>query len=102
MMRPLPLAALPLAALPLLAACAAQTTPPATDMPAPGTQCNANAAQGLIGRPADQAAPEAQRLSGARIVRRYRTGDAVTMDFRADRLNVETDAGGTIVKLSCG
>ena len=91
-----------LAALPLLAACASQGTPPAAEMPAPGTQCNANAAQGLVGRPADAAVAEAQRLSGARTVRRYASGDAVTMDFRAGRLNVETDAAGTIVKLSCG
>ena len=91
----------PLTLLPLLAACMAQQQPPAK-MPAPGTQCDANPAMGLVGTPADTATAEAQRLSGARMVRRYRTGDAVTMDFRADRLNVETDASGTIVKLSCG
>ncbi|MGJ3626446.1 I78 family peptidase inhibitor [Sphingomonas sp. MMS24-JH45] len=49
--------------------------------PAPGTQCDANAAMALIGRPADTASAEAKRLSGAGIVRRYRTGDAVTMDL---------------------
>lgn len=91
----------PLTLLPLLAACMNQQEPPAA-MPAPGTQCDANAAMNLIGKPADAASAEAQRLSGARVVRRYRTGDALTMDFRGDRLNVETDAAGTIVKLSCG
>ena len=93
-----------LAVLPLLSACPARTDLPAAapPPPAPGTQCDANPAQGLVGRPADNSVAKAQRLSGAGTVRRYRTGDAVTMDFRADRLNVETDAAGTIVKLSCG
>ena len=91
----------PLALLPFLGACMAVGASPA-EPPAPGTKCDANAAQGLVGRPADASVAEAQRLSGAATVRRYRTGDAVTMDFRADRLNVETDAAGAIVKLSCG
>ena len=101
MMRVAP-AVLPfLALLPFLGGCMAVSAPP-VEPAAPGTKCDANAAQGLIGRPADASAAEAQRLSGAGTVRRYRTGDAVTMDFRADRLNVETDAAGAIVKLSCG
>lgn len=91
----------PFSLLPLLAACAAQESPPAA-MPAPGTQCDANAAMKLLGQPADTGTAEAKRLSGARSVRRYRSGSPITMDFRPDRLNVETDAAGTIVKLSCG
>jgi hypothetical protein len=68
----------------------------------PGTRCDADAARSLVGRSADASVNEAKRLSGARTTRRYRSGDAVTMDFRADRLDIETDANGTIVKLSCG
>ncbi|MEH3046741.1 I78 family peptidase inhibitor [Sphingomonas adhaesiva] len=82
-----------------LAACA---TTPAPEDAAAGVKCDANAAQGLIGRPADAAAAQAQKASGARTMRRYVTGSPVTMDFRADRLNVETDATGMIVKLTCG
>ncbi len=90
-----------------LAGCAPQVAAPAAVAPAagaetPGTRCDAGAAAALVGRAADASAAEAQRLSGARTVRRFASGDALTMDYRADRLNVETDARGTIVKLSCG
>ncbi|KQT32456.1 hypothetical protein ASG29_11800 [Sphingomonas sp. Leaf412] len=101
---------LTLACMAPLAACTANpprlppaTTPaPPAEAAVPGTRCDANAAQRLIGTAADTSAAEAQRLSGARTVRRYRTGDMLTMDLRPDRLNVETDAAGRIVKLTCG
>jgi len=91
----------------VLAGCAPKMAAPVAATPAagaeaPGTRCDAGVAAALVGRQADASVAEAQRLSGARTVRRYATGDALTMDYRADRLNVETDARGTIVKLSCG
>lgn len=92
-----------------LAACAQQPgAGPASPGPGsavagvPGAQCDANPAQALVGQRADKAGDEAKRLSGARLVRRYVTGAILTMDFRADRLNIETDANGVIVKLTCG
>jgi hypothetical protein len=95
-----------LAALPLLAACAqdrADTPPPAAaQAPVPGTRCDANAAQQFVGQPADAVVAEAQRLSGAQMVRRYTTGDMLTRDYRVERLNVEVDAGGKVVKIYCG
>jgi hypothetical protein len=88
-----------------LAACTPADQPPqtpATD-PASGAQCDATKVQALIGQMGDPATIErAKAGSGAETVRRYATGSALTMDFRADRLNVEVDAGGRIVKLSCG
>lgn len=90
----------------LLAACARPEAPAPTPGPAPGpaagVRCDANAAQALVGQPADAVIAQAQRLSGARVVRRYRTGDPLTMDLRPDRLDVETDAAGVVVKLGCG
>ena len=82
----------------VLGGCAATGAPPG-EQPA---MCDAAKVQQLVGQPADGATAEAQRLSGARDVRRYGPGAALTMDYRADRLNVETDAAGVIVKLSCG
>ncbi|MEG8040092.1 I78 family peptidase inhibitor [Sphingomonas sp. LR60] len=84
-----------------LGACAKPAAPVA-EATAPGVQCDANAVQSLVGRMAAEVTAEAQRLSGARSVRSYRSGDALTMDFRPDRLNVERDAGGRVVKFSCG
>ena len=40
--------------------------------------------------------------AGARAVRTIRPGDAMTMDYREDRLNVELDGDGRIVRLRCG
>lgn len=86
-----------------IAACNAQTPPPASAQPeAPGTQCDANRLGAFVGKSADNVTADAQRASGAKTVRRYETGAALTMDFRADRLNVETDATGKVVKFSCG
>lgn len=101
------LAALPLlAAVPLLAACATDgaTTPPPADAEAavPGTRCDANAAQGLLARAGAEIEAEAKRLSGAATVRRYGPGAMLTKDYRIDRLNIEEDAGGKVVKITCG
>jgi hypothetical protein len=90
-----------LAALLALGACAKPAVPVAENA-APGVQCDANAVQPLVGRAAAEVTDEARRRSGARVVRSYRSGDALTMDFRPDRLNVERDAAGKVVKFSCG
>ena len=84
-----------------LGACAKPAAPIA-EATAPGVQCDANAVQSLVGRMAADVTAEAQKRSGARSVRSYRSGDALTMDFRPDRLNVERDAAGKVVKFSCG
>ena len=84
-----------LAAL-ILGACA--TTEP---KPVAG-KCDAATVQDLVGKPLAQHEAEAKRRAGAGTVRSYVTGSALTMDYRENRLNIETDAGGTIIKLSCG
>src|SRR5690606_2058683 len=62
-------------------------------------QCDADAAQSYVGREAsDATVAQAKATAGATgTVRVIRPGQAVTMDYRADRLNVEVDDGNTIV-----
>ncbi|MGI6855390.1 I78 family peptidase inhibitor [Mesorhizobium sp. 1B3] len=46
---------------------------------------------------------EAMQLTGATIVRQIKPGDPVTMDFRQERVTIETDEKtGKIVRASCG
>lgn len=83
---------------------AQQAADPATpsDAQQAGAQCDAGAIQDLIGQNAEAVTNDAKTRSGAETVRRYTTGSPVTMDFRPDRLNIETDAAGVVVKLGCG
>lgn len=85
----------PLAALALIA-CATAPEPPAA-------RCSADGLADLVGREATTAlGAEALRRSGARTIRWIRPGDAVTMDFREDRLNLNLDASGRLERANCG
>ncbi|MDQ7263018.1 I78 family peptidase inhibitor [Paracoccus sp. PS-1] len=79
-----------------LAACV-EAEPPAQ---APGTEsdsCNAASFRGLIGQPRGvldgMTLPAGTRVIGPR--------DAVTMDFRASRMNFEIGEDGRIAKIGC-
>jgi hypothetical protein len=45
---------------------------------------------------------EARRLSGAATIRLIRPGTPASSDYVTDRLTVEVDRKGRIVRLSCG
>lgn len=102
--------ALPLIAV--LAACASTPPEPPTtgavtggNQPArPGTgKCNADAVQWAIGQPNNQANfDRIWKESGAGLIRPISPNQAVTMDFREDRVNVHLDASNKIVRISCG
>lgn len=65
--------------------------------------CDASRAQTLIGRAASsEVGAEAQRLTGGRGIRWIQPGQAVTMDFRADRINIELDARNRVTRITCG
>jgi len=73
---------------------------PATNPEGP---CDAAPVQGLIGRAVDSAVgAEAMRLAGARALRWIGPNQAVTMDFRPDRLNVEYDESRRVTAIRCG
>lgn len=83
------------ATLALVAAC---TAAPADQPPPAGGECPADTLQHLLGEP-EQAARD---LAPQGPVRIFRTGDALTMDFNAARLNIEIGADGRIVAITCG
>ena len=83
----------------LAAACA--PTEPAPEPVAPVDEqdaCNAKALVHLIGKPlSDPGVPPASRS-----VRHIRPGDAVTEDFRIERLNIYVTGTDIIEKINCG
>ncbi len=69
----------------------------------PARECRNEPLRHFIGRPGEAGAIEgARRASGARTVRVVRPGEAVTMDFRADRLTITVDEHRVISRASCG
>lgn len=64
--------------------------------------CRQDVAQTLIGRHR-MSDRRAKRLTGASIVRQIRPGAPVTMDFRRERVTIETSPRtGRIVRAYCG
>lgn len=92
--------------VPLLAACAASAPiQPASGGPqvsGDGT-CHADRVAWAVGRNADETVMKAVwTQSGSGLIRPIAPGQAVTRDFRPDRLNVHLDAGNVITRLDCG
>ena len=94
----------PLLLLPAVFALAACASQPAVDETvASGGTCNAEPAQSYVGKPASDANVQAAfKASGAKTLRALKPGQAVTMDYREDRVNVLQDAAGIIERISCG
>lgn len=88
-----------LSAVSLLAACT--TTSEASRQPA--DLCGADKAKSSIGQSYTvEIGARLQDVSGAKSMRVIRPGQAVTMDYRPDRLNVELDETDRISRISCG
>ena len=90
-----------------LLGCAAPTPPAAGLGGAPvapvGTVCNAQGAQFVIGKtPGASVVEDARQRSGAFMARVLRPGQAVTMEFNAQRLNLDLNAAGLITGARCG
>ncbi|MBS0478892.1 MAG: hypothetical protein JSR79_06285 [Proteobacteria bacterium] len=82
-----------------LAACAPQ---PPVSGPSRG-KCSTAGLENLINKVATVAlADEALKRSGATTSRAIGPGQAVTMDYRVDRLNIYLDAKGKVERFTCG
>ena len=98
------------AALGCLATACAQPQPaagaPSPSAPPPpvvAEGCDAAKAQYAVGRPfSDALLDEARTRAGARIARTLRPGQAITMEYNLQRLNLELDANGQVTRARCG
>lgn len=83
-----------------LAVAGCQSTP--SDAADSRSACKRDAAEALAGK--DRVTDDqAKQITGASIVRQITPGQGVTMDYRAERVTIETDpASGKIVRASCG
>lgn len=93
------------AAAMMLAGCNS-SAPPVAQAPAL-TDCGASALQDQIGKPvkgttAADATVGGTPVQSKGVIRIYASGQPVTMDFNEERLNLETDAAGNLVKATCG
>lgn len=64
-------------------------------------RCNPIAAQTLVGRSGVMESG-AKSVTGAVTVRRISPGDMVTQDFQKDRLTMEVDGHGIVMRAVCG
>ncbi len=71
--------------------------------PPPPTECDASGAEWAVGEHAtDQVVERARLASGAQTVRVLRPGEAGTMDYDVNRLNLDVDDSDRIVEVRCG
>lgn len=94
-------------ALAMIVAGGCATVPPDTepDFPIHGGEgsCESSRASGLVGRTATtELGADALRLTGGNGLRWIQPGQAVTMDYRPGRVNIELDARNRVVRITCG
>ena len=93
----------------VITACTGTLAPAPAPLPAPAppsrgdNECKAADAQFAVGQNADAALLEqARQRSGSRIARILRPGQMVTMEYSAERLNLDVDASGKVASVRCG
>jgi len=96
-----------LLAVALLAGCSSTSTEPAADAAATTetghSRCEAKAAEFTLGKQASpQLLEEARKRAGAQNARFLQPDDMVTLEYRSDRLNLNTDAGHIVTRVNCG
>ena len=89
-------------ALAVLAVAASQSVTRDAEAAGGAGICRRDAAEALTGKkPITNA--QAKRITGASIVRQIKPGQPVTMDYRQERVTIETDPKtGRIVRAFCG
>jgi hypothetical protein len=96
-----------LLAVATLAGCSTATTESATDSATTTdtghSRCEAKAAEFTIGKPASpDLLEQARKRAGAQNARFLLPTDMVTLEYRSDRLNLNTDANRIVTRVNCG
>jgi hypothetical protein len=90
----------------LLAGCSSTSTESAKDPVATGTghsRCEAKAAEFTIGKKASpELLDQARTRAGAQNARFLKPNDMVTLEYRSDRLNLNTDNNLVVTRVNCG
>ena len=90
----------------LLAGCSTSSSESAKDPVAAEsshTRCDAAAAQFTIGKKASpQLLEQARTRAGAQNARFLKPDDMITLEYRSDRLNLNTDNNLLITRVNCG
>jgi len=77
--------------------------PAQSTLPAAAAACDDSQAQWAIGKKVSAADVEqARKDSGAEIARTLKPDQAVTMEFNANRLNLDLDGTGLVTSIRCG
>lgn len=93
----------PLATACLVSACAQHPQQPVASAPPTAGQCNAAGAQFALGGTANAAlVEEARKRSGAWMARVIGPGQAVTMEYNGQRLNLDVNAANSVMNVRCG
>ncbi len=90
----------------LLAGCSSTSTESAKDPVATDTghsRCEAKAAEFTIGKKASpELLEQARTRAGAQNARFLKPNDMVTLEYRSDRLNLNTDNNLVVTRVNCG
>lgn len=85
----------------LLAGCSSQ--PAEQPVAEISGDCNVENLQGVLGQDASaELIEQVQRQANAKLVRVLAPGDAATMDYNPQRLNIDIDESEVIIRLTCG
>ncbi|KQW37204.1 MULTISPECIES: I78 family peptidase inhibitor [Pseudomonas] len=92
-----------LAAMFLSGCSTSESTPDPVATETGHSRCEAKAAEFAIGKQASpQLLEQARTRAGAQIARILKPNDMVTLEYRSDRLNLNTDANLVVNRVNCG
>jgi len=90
-------------AIPVLCACSSMMPSDGGPSISGDGTCHADRVAWAVGKAGDQATmARVWKESGSGLLRPIGPGQAVTRDYRADRINVYLDAGNIITRVNCG